>query len=228
MTILFSNRIDAGRQLARHLEHLAGRRPLVVLGLPRGGVPVALEVARALDAPMDVFVVRKLGVPGQEELAMGAVASGGVRVINDDTVAALGIPRAVVERVTESELRELARREQLYRGARPLPGLANATVVLVDDGVATGATMLAAVRALRQHQPAAIIVAAPVMSQSAHDSLSAAADGCVTVAVREPFYGVGAWYDDFRQTSDRDVLDLLQRAGIRDVAGEERSHASAS
>jgi predicted phosphoribosyltransferase len=212
--VLFSNRTDAGRQLAAQLKHLAGREHLVVLGLPRGGVPVAFEVARALGAPMDVFLVRKLGVPGQEELAMGAVATGGVRVLNDDTVASLGIPSQVVDQVTESELRELARRDQLYRGARPMPDLAGATVVLVDDGVATGATMLAAVQALRQHHPGAVIVAAPVMSGSAHSALSAAADGCVAVAVREPFYGVGVWYEDFRQTSDREVLTLLERAGV--------------
>lgn len=163
---------------------------------------------------MEVFVVRKLGVPGQEELAMGAVATGGARVINDEIVASLGIPPRVVDQVAEAELRELARREQLYRGPRPMPDLAGATVVLVDDGVATGATMLAAVQALRQFHPTTVVVAAPVMSSSAQAALSAAADACVTVAVRDPFYGVAVWYEDFRQTTDREVLTLLERAGV--------------
>lgn len=212
MTALFSNRRDAGRQLAERLSHLVGRPNLIVLGLPRGGVPVAAEVAQALGAPMDVFVVRKLGVPGHEELAMGAVASGGVRVINSETVEALGIPRHMVDQVTVVEQRELARREHAYRQDRPFPDLREATVVLVDDGAATGSTMLAALRALREYRPASLIAAAPVMSGSAQAALSRVADACVSVATPEPFYGVGQWYGDFSQTSDAEVLEVLEQA----------------
>jgi putative phosphoribosyl transferase len=212
MSPLFADRVEAGRQLAVHLRHLAGRSDIIVLGLPRGGVPVAFEVARALGAALDVFVVRKLGVPGHEELAMGAVATGGVRVINRDVVGALGISAPALEQVTASEMAELSRREQVYRRGRPLPSFKDATVILIDDGVATGATMLAAIRALRALGPAVIIAAAPVMSDSAERALRAAADSCVSVAVPEPFDGVGAWYGDFSQTSDAEVLALLERA----------------
>jgi predicted phosphoribosyltransferase len=212
MEALFADRADAGRQLAARLSHLAGRRRLIVLGLPRGGVPVAFEVAQALNAPLDVFVVRKLGVPGQEELAMGAVATGGVRVVNPEVVTALRIPPEMLDRVAAAEERELARRERAYRLDRAFPDLEDATVVLVDDGVATGSTMLAALAALRQQRPAALVAAAPVMSRDARSALLEAADSCVAVAMPEPFYGVGAWYRDFTQTSDAEVLDLLGRA----------------
>jgi predicted phosphoribosyltransferase len=222
MTALFTDRRDAGRQLAARLRHLAGRPKLVVLGLPRGGVPVAAEVANALDAPMDVFVVRKIGVPGHEELAMGAVASGGVRVLNSATITALGIPRHMVDEVTSAEQREVARRDRTYRRERPFPVLRDATVLLVDDGVATGSTMLAGLQALREFRPANLIAAAPVMSHQARAALARIADECVTVATPEPFYGVGQWYGDFSQTTDEEVLALLEQAdrgkGVPDVA----------
>ena len=215
MNVIFADRREAGRQLAARLRHLAGRPNLVVLGLPRGGVPVAFEVATALDALLDVFVVRKLGVPGQEELAMGAVASGGVRVINAEVVGALGIPDRIIDQVAAIEQRELERREREYRGDRPLHHLRDATIVLVDDGVATGSTMLAAIRALRQQHPHTLVAAAPVMSESARAALSREADACVAVAMPEPFRGVGQWYRDFTQTSDAEVLALLERAAAR-------------
>lgn len=212
MTALFADRLDAGRQLAAKLSYLADKPHLIVLGLPRGGVPVAGVVAQALHGDLDVFVVRKLGVPGHEELAMGAVASGGIRVIQGETIAALGIPRQTVDRVTEVEEREVARRDRAYRQGRPFPDLRDATVVLVDDGVATGSTMLAGLRALKEYRPATLIAAAPVMSQSAQTDLSQTADACVTVATPEPFYGVGVWYDDFTQTTDAEVLAILEQA----------------
>jgi predicted phosphoribosyltransferase len=208
---LFSDRIDAGRQLARRLRYLKGREKLVVLGLPRGGVPVAAEVAAALGAPLDVVVVRKLGVPGQEELAMGAIASGGVRVVNREIVSAIGISGDLFDQVAATEARELERRERMYRKDRPFPDLKDTTVLLVDDGVATGSTMIAALRALRQHHPAHLVAAAPVMAESARAALSREADACVTVATPEPFYGVGQWYRDFSQTSDAEVVALLDR-----------------
>ncbi len=212
MAALFSDRRDGGRQLATRLSHLARRPHLIVLGLPRGGVVVAAEVAHALGAPLEVFVVRKLGVPGHEELAMGAVASGGVRVINPETVAALGIPRSMVDEVAVAEQAELARRERVYRQDRPFPDLREATVVLVDDGVATGSTMRAALQALREYRPAGLIAAAPVMSLSAWGVLLRIADACVAVATPEPFHGVGAWYEDFAQTTDAEVLAILEQA----------------
>lgn len=222
MSALFSDRRDAGRKLAASLIHLAGRPNLIVLGLPRGGVPVADEVAKALNAPMDVFVVRKLGVPGHEELAMGAVASGGVRVVSPETVSALGITQHTIDAVTEVETRELARREVAYRKDRPFPDLRDATVILVDDGVATGSTMLAGLKALREHRPAMLVAAAPVMSRSAEAALERTADACVTVATPEPFLAVGAWYRDFGQTSDAEVIALLdealERKGAADAA----------
>lgn len=214
----YLDRIDAGRQLAARLLHLAGHEKLIVLGLPRGGVPVAAQVAALLHAPLDVFVVRKLGVPGREELAMGAVASGGLRVINSEIVMALGISDRTVDDVTEVEQRELVRRERAYRGNRPRADLAGATIVLVDDGVATGSTMLAAIRALRQERPAMLIAAAPVMSLEALASLEREADACVTLATPEPFHGVGAWYEDFSQTSDEEVITILEEAAARIAA----------
>ncbi len=215
---LFMNRVDAGRKLAARLAHLAGHDKLIVLGLPRGGVPVAAEVAAALGAPLDVFVVRKLGVPGREELAMGAVASGGVRVINSEVVTMLGISSETLDEVTATQQRELARRERAYRGDRALPALAGATIVLVDDGVATGSTMLAAVRALRQYHPATLTAAAPVFSEQALADLEREADTCVALATPEPFYGVGAWYEDFSQTSDDEVISILEQAAARNAA----------
>ena len=216
MTALFNDRYDAGRQLAARLRPLAGRPNLIVLGLPRGGVPVAAEVATALGSPLDVFVVRKLGAPGHAELAMGAVASGGVRVIEQDVVRELHVTRQMFDQATERELHEIERRERAYRDGRPLPDLKGATVILVDDGVATGATMLAGVYALRQLGPAAVIAAAPVMSRQAYQTLAGAADQCVCVAMPEPFYGVGMHYQDFEQTSDEEVRAVLQRGDSAD------------
>ena len=195
---------------------VAGQPNLIVLGLPRGGVPVAAEVADALGAALDVFVVRKMGAPGQAELAMGAVASGGVRVIEQDVVRELHVTRQMFDQATERELREIERRELAYRDGRPLPDLKDATVILVDDGVATGATMLAGVYALRQLGPAAVIAAAPVMSRQAYRTLAGAADQCVCVAMPEPFYGVGMHYRDFEQTSDEEVRAVLQRGDPAD------------
>jgi predicted phosphoribosyltransferase len=191
------------------LSRYRGRDDVVVLALPRGGVPVAREVARALGVPFDVFVVRKLGVPGQEELAMGAIAGGGVRLLNDEVVNALRIPATVIDSVAGSEQLELARREHLYRGNRAPIGLTNKTVILVDDGLATGSTMRAAVMAVRQQQPARVIVGAPVGAPSTCASLAREADDVVCVRTPDPFVAVGLWYRDFTPTSDDDVRKLL-------------------
>lgn len=208
----FRDRRDAGVQLGRCLHEYAGRPDVLVLGLPRGGVPVAYEVARLLDAPLDVLIVRKLGVPGYEELAMGAIASGGVQFLHQPTITGLRIPAAAVERVVAGETAELKRRERSYRGDRPFPEIAGMTVVVVDDGLATGATMTAAVAALRGGHPAAVIVAVPVASREAHAALAQTADGCVAVHTPEPFGGVGRWYEDFTQMTDREVERLLANA----------------
>jgi predicted phosphoribosyltransferase len=190
----------------------ANRPDALVLALPRGGVPVAYEVARALGAPLDLFIVRKLGVPGYEELAMGAVATGGERVLNDDVVAGLRIPDYVIEAVAASEQQELARRERLYRGERPPPDIRGRTVILVDDGLATGATMLAAIKALRQQRPARIVVAVPTGSPETCEQLKKEADDVICATTPEPFHAVGLWYEEFSQTTDEEVRDLLARA----------------
>ncbi len=208
----FRDRVAAGRQLAADLAEYAHRPDIVVLALPRGGVPVAYEVARALGAPLDVFLVRKLGVPGQEEVAMGAVATGGVRVLNDSIVRSLGIPREVIDAVTARELEELAHRERLYRGDRPPVDVRGRTVILVDDGLATGATMVAAVRALRQRGPARIVVAVPIAPPETCAALRAEADDVVCTMTPEPFRAVGVWYQDFSQTTDDEVRALLARS----------------
>ena len=208
----FRDRTEAGRRLAERLTAYADRPDVLVLALPRGGVPVAYEVARALRAPLDVFLVRKLGVPGYEELAMGAVATGGVRVLNDQIVAGLRIPDHVIEAVAEAEQQELARRERLYRGDRPLPDVRHRTVILVDDGLATGATMQAAIKALRALQPARIVVAVPTGSPETCEQLKAQADDVICAITPEPFHAVGLWYEDFTQTTDEEVRDLLARA----------------
>jgi len=207
----FRNRTDAGRQLAERLAAYADRPDVLVLALPRGGVPVGFEVARALGAPFDVFLVRKLGVPGYEELAMGAVATGGVRVLNDEIVRGLGILEREIDAVVARELQELARRERLYRGDRPPPDVAGRTVILVDDGLATGATMRAAIQALRQQHPARIVVAVPTASPDTCEALKAEADDVVCAMTPEPFLAVGHWYDDFTQTTDNEVRELLAR-----------------
>jgi putative phosphoribosyl transferase len=191
---------------------------VIVLGLPRGGVPVAFEVARALDAPLDVFLVRKLGAPGHEELAMGAIASGGVVVVNDDVVRALKIAPEDVMAEVENEREELTRRESTYRNGRPPLDVRGKTVILVDDGLATGSTMRAAVTALRQKEPERIVVAVPVGAASTCEEFRVIADECVCVIAPENFRAVGLWYDDFSQTSDDEVCDLLTRAAPGEAA----------
>ena len=204
-----ANRRQAGLALAEQLSHLAGRDDVVVLGLPRGGVPVAYEVSRALHAPLDVFVVRKLGLPGHEEFAIGAIASGGIQVINREAVALYGLADATIEKVARAERRELERRERIYRtGRAPVP-LEGRVVVLVDDGLATGATMRAAVLAARQRQPSRIVVAVPVGSRDTCREIGETADEVVCVSMPEPFLAVGLWYQDFSQTSDEEVRQLL-------------------
>ena len=209
----FEDRAEAGRVLAAALQAYRGRRDVIVLALPRGGVPVGFEVARSLGAPLDVFVVRKLGVPGYAELAMGAIASGGIRVLNEDVVAALG-PKAqeAIELVANAELAELHSREKRYRGERPPPDLRGRCVIIVDDGLATGATMRAAVRAIRQRKPSAIVVAVPVAAESSCLEMREEADVVICAMTPDPFYGVGQFYRRFPQTSDDEVRELLQRA----------------
>ena len=208
----FRDRREAGKELAEQLARYAHEPDVIVLGLPRGGVPVAYEVAAALSVPLDVFVVRKLGVPGHEEYAMGAVAGGGIRVINEDVIRDLRIPPDAVERVERAERAEIERREVAYRGGAPAPPLAGRVVILVDDGLATGSTMLAAVAAVRTQHPGRVVVATPVASMEACDAVRREADDCVCVSVPDPFYGVGLWYLDFTQTTDEEVQRLLATA----------------
>jgi predicted phosphoribosyltransferase len=198
--------------LGARLRVYAGRPDVLVLALPRGGVPVAFEVARELQAPLDLFLVRKLGVPGRSELAMGAIASKGVRVVNQQVVSALRIPEEVIESVAAGEQTELARREQLYRGDRSAPDVSALTVILVDDGLATGSTMRAAVEALRQEDAARIVVAVPIGAPETCREMNQIADEIVCVYAPEPLYSVGFWYDDFSQTTDDEVRELLARA----------------
>jgi putative phosphoribosyl transferase len=212
MSKLFHDRTEAGQVLADLLREYAGRKDVLILALPRGGVPVAFEVAQALDAPLDVFVVRKLGLPSNEELAMGALASGNIRVLNDEVVQSFGISERTIEAVAEKEQVELERRERLYRGDSDLPSIRGKTILLVDDGVATGSTMRAAVAAIRGQHPAQIIVAVPVAPPSTCDSLRTGADQVVCVATPEPFYAVGQWYRVFDQTTDRQVRELYERS----------------
>jgi putative phosphoribosyl transferase len=216
----FADRAHAGTVLAAALERYAGRPDVIVLGLPRGGVPVAFQVARALNAPLDVFLVRKLGVPGREELAMGAVASGGVRVLNTEVIDTLHIPPTVIEQVAAREERELARREALYRAGRTPLDLRGKTVILVDDGLATGSTMRAAVTAARLLEPAAVIVAVPVGSPDVCDELRTIADAVVCLETPPYLYAVGLWYRDFSQTTDSEVCNLLARATTGPAGGE--------
>ena len=221
----FRDRREAGRLLAAMLPAYANRPDVLVLALPRGGVPVAYEVARALGAPLDVFLVRKLGVPGYEELAMGAVATGGVRALNDDIVSGLRIPGYVIDAVAAREQQELGRRERLYRGGCPAPDVRGRTVILVDDGLATGATMQAAVRALRQQQPDRIVVAVPIAARETCETLRPEVDDIFCAATPEPFQAVGYWYEDFSQTTDDEVRDLLaqRRQSEERTAGRSRS-----
>jgi putative phosphoribosyl transferase len=208
----YHDRPDAGRELAARLLKYADRPDVLVLALPRGGVPVAYEVARELHAPLDVFLVRKLGVPGHEELAMGAIASGGVRVLNEEVVRVLQIPDEEIDAVAAEEERELERRERAYRDGRPAPDVRGKTVILIDDGLATGSTMRAAVAALGQQGPARIVVAVPVGAAETCAELQDEADEALCARTPEPFYAVGLWYEDFAQTTDEEVHELLQRA----------------
>jgi putative phosphoribosyl transferase len=211
--MLFEDRFQAGRQLALRLLYL-GDRDVVVLALPRGGVPVAYEVAKELHAPLDVFIVRKLGVPGQEELAMGAIASGGVPVLNADVVHSLNIPERIIEAVIARELPELQRREREYRGDRPRPDIRGKTVILVDDGLATGSSMRAAVRAIFDIDPSYLVVAVPVGAVGVCEELKSeiGVDELVVLATPEPFSAVGEWYRNFNQVTDDEVRELLHRA----------------
>ncbi len=219
----FRNRTEAGRILAAKLTAYANRSDVVVLALPRGGVPVAFEVARALNAPLDIFLVRKLGVPGHEELAMGAIATGGVRVLNDEVVQGLRIPDTVIDAVTAAQQQELEQRERLYRSDRPGLDIRNRTVILVDDGLATGSTMRAAVAALRQQQLAGIVVAVPTAPPSTCNEFRVEVDEIVCAITPEPFYGVGNWYEDFTQTPDEEVRSLLQQVA-RERSGQSHTH----
>lgn len=213
---LFLDRRDAGRRLAEKIAGYSNRPDVLVLALPRGGVPVAYEVARALNAPLDVFVVRKLGVPGYEELAMGAVATGGVCVLNNEVVEGLGIPAPMIDAVAARERQELARRERLYRDGRPQPEVRGRTVILVDDGLATGATMYAAIEALRQQGPARIVVAVPTASPDTCEEMKSKADEVICAITPEPFHAVGRWYQEFSQTTDEEVRELLARQNKSD------------
>ncbi|HEY9861611.1 MAG TPA: phosphoribosyltransferase [Candidatus Obscuribacterales bacterium] len=215
----FQNRTEAGQALASLLSQYSDRADVLVLGLPRGGVPIAFEIAAALHAPLDIFLVRKLGVPGHEELAMGAIASGDVRVLNQDVVEMEYVSDAALEQVTQSEQQELQRREHLYRGDRPVLPIQDQTVILVDDGLATGATMRAAVMAVRQQEPKEIVVAVPVGARQAYEQISPQVDAIICAVMPERFNSVGAWYEEFPQTSDREVCELLQRAQERTQDG---------
>ncbi len=210
----FRDRQEAGKLLAKSLMEFANQNQVVVLALPRGGVPVAAEIAAALNAPLDVLPVRKLGTPRQEELAMGAIASGGAKVLNADVIQSLAISPELVESVTQRELRELERRERLYRGTRPAAKLGGRTVILVDDGLATGSTMQAAVNAVRLQHPARIVVAVPVAATSTCEVFNCPEEGltCVCETAVEPFYAVGLWYENFDQTTDAEVCELLNLA----------------
>ena len=208
---VFTNRIEAGRALAEQLGAYQDRTDVMVLGIPRGGVPVAFEVAAALHAPLDVFAVRKLGVPGQEELAFGAISSGGVRVFNTEVVEAMGISEQDIEMVTAEERRELERRERAYRGTRPPLNVAGMTVIVVDDGIATGSSMQAAILALRQLKPARIVIAVPVAPVSTCDRLRTEVDEVICVYMPESFMAIGEFYEDFLPVSDEAVTDYLRR-----------------
>lgn len=209
----FANREQAGRALGQEVARRIGKRAgAIVLALPRGGLPVGFEVAQAIDAPLDVFIVRKLGVPGHEELAMGAIASGGVRVLNEEVLRYMPLPTSVIDAVAAREQQELERREHSYRGNRPSLDVEGHTVIVVDDGLATGSTMRAAVRALRKMRPRAVVVAVPVAAASTCAELRAEVDEMICLRTPEPFQAVGLWYDDFTQTTDEDVQELLDRA----------------
>lgn len=213
--MIFVNRAEAGRQLAQHLRKYADRSDVIVLGVPRGGVPVAFEIAAALRVPLDVFVLRKLGVPGHEELGFGAIASGGVRVFDGDTIRDLGLTASEIRQVIQTEEWELERREHEYRGGRPPLHVIGLTVILVDDGIATGSSMRAAIRALREMKPARLVLAVPVAPHPTCGHLKSEVDELICLEMPEPFYGVGQFYVDFSQVSDAQVTELLDRASRR-------------
>jgi len=208
----FRDRTEAGQLLAAQLTAYANRPDVLILALPRGGVPVAFEVARALHVSLDVLIVRKLGVPGYKELAMGAIASGGVRVLNGQVVSMLGIPKQVIDKIAAHEQREVERRERLYRGNRPLAEVRGRTIILVDDGMATGATMHAAVADVRQRQPARLIIAVPVAAVATCEEFASEVDELVCISQPEAFFAVGIWYEHFSQTTDEEVRHLLAQA----------------
>jgi putative phosphoribosyl transferase len=218
ITPLFRDRADAGRALATHVIGSVPDSNVIVLALPRGGVPVGFELARALRAQFDVFLVRKLGLPGEEELAIGAIASGGVRVLNEQLIQSLGLSKKLIDRLTEREEKELRRRELLYREGRPAAPVAGRVTILVDDGLATGATMKAACRALRLQDPQRIVVAVPVASRQACGELRTDADQIICAATPDPFIAVGIWYEDFSQTTDDEVKALLKQAAQQPTA----------
>lgn len=210
----FPNRTEAGRMLAQQLKSYANQENLLVLGLPRGGVPVAFEVAKALNAPLDICIVRKLGVPGQKELAMGAIAAGGIGVLNYDVINTLGIDKEVIQVVAAEELQELERRDRTYRGDAPPINVKNKTVILIDDGIATGSTIRAAIAILKQQQPTKIIIAIPVAPASTYQELKSEVDEIVCLQIPELMSAIGLWYDDFSQTTDEEVSQVLANFGL--------------
>ena len=214
---IFKDRRDAGRKLAQKLSAYANRSDVIALALPRGGVPVAYEVALALNAPLDIFTVRKLGLPGHEELAMGAIASGGARVINQDVVRTFSIPQGVVEAVAKQELKELERRERAFRGDREMREIHDRTAILIDDGLATGASMQAALMGLRARDPARIVVAVPTAPLETCEAFQQLVDEMICATTPEPFYGVGQWYEDFSQVTDEQVQTLLEQASQQEL-----------
>lgn len=217
---IYMNRTEAAGQLADLLQSYANRPDVVVLALPRGGVPIAYDIAKRLNSALDLMLVRKLGVPGHEELAMGAVAAGGVRVLNVEIIRGLALSDETIERVAAVELQELGRRERTYRGQRPTPSIQGRHVILVDDGLATGATMRAAIAMVRQQQPAEVVVAVPVAPSATIEALRQEADAVICPATPEPFLGIGRWYEDFPQVTDEEVRALLERAWQRQPAHE--------
>ncbi|GCE06009.1 phosphoribosyltransferase [Dictyobacter aurantiacus] len=222
MVMRFRDRRDAGKQLATQLAGYRNRPDVVVLGLPRGGVPVAFEVASELHAPLDVMIVRKLGLPGQEELAMGALAQGGIRILNDDVISAVGIPNEVIDAVAAREQQEIERREHLYRGDRPALDVRGRTVVLVDDGIATGATIRAAIAALKRQHPAHLIIAVPVAAATTCDELAAQGDKVICLLKPDMLYAIGLWYENFSQTHDEEVRQLLACARSMPTSGVQK------
>jgi putative phosphoribosyl transferase len=211
---LFKNRREAGKLLAEKLIHYKNKSDILVLALPRGGVPVAFEVAKSLNAEMDIFIVRKLGIPGHEELAMGAIATGGIRILNEDVVRVINIPLSAIELVTHQELLEIKRREEQYRGNTPEPMVSAKTVIIIDDGLATGSSMKAAISALKRQGPASITVAVPVAEAGVCNNFKQIVDDVICVKTPVNFRAVGMWYEDFTQTSDQEVIDLLKEAKL--------------